>query len=83
MCWPQRFNDGDELTATLMMTLMKADLYYPYSYHSTNVVSGMVENLHRKKFSPARIGVGGCRLSVCLSVRLSVCLSVRDRYFVE
>jgi hypothetical protein len=26
----------------------------------------MVENLHRKKFLPARIGVGGC----CLSVRL-------------
>jgi hypothetical protein len=43
-------------------------------------VSGMVENLHRKKFSPARIGVGGCRLSVrpsvCPSVRLSVCPSV-------
>jgi hypothetical protein len=30
-----------------------------------NVVSGMVENLRRKKFSPARIGVGGCRLSIC------------------
>jgi hypothetical protein len=37
----------------------------------TNVVSGMVENLHRKKFLPACIGVGGCRLSVC------------DRDFVE
>jgi hypothetical protein len=44
-----------------------------------NVVSGMVENLRRKKFSPARIAVGGCRLSV----RPSVCPSVRLRYFVE
>jgi hypothetical protein len=41
-----------------------------------NVVSGMVENLCRKKFSPARIGVGGCRLSVRPSVRLSVRPSV-------
>jgi hypothetical protein len=48
-----------------------------------NIVSGMVENLHRKKFSPARIGVEGCRLSVCLSVRPSVRLSVCLRYFVE
>jgi hypothetical protein len=39
-----------------------------------NVVSGMVENLCRKIFLPARIGVGGCHLSVCLSACLSVCL---------
>jgi hypothetical protein len=37
-----------------------------------NVVSGMVENLHRKKFLPARIGVGGCRLSARPSVYMTL-----------
>jgi hypothetical protein len=39
-----------------------------------NVVSGMVENLHRKKI-PARLHRGRGNV-VCLSVRLSVRLSV-------
>jgi hypothetical protein len=28
--WPRSFDDGDELTATPMLILMKADPYYPY-----------------------------------------------------
>jgi hypothetical protein len=46
-----------------------------------NVVSGMVENLYRKKFSPARIGVGGCRLSVRLSVRPSVYATLSNNFW--
>jgi hypothetical protein len=30
--WPQRFDDANELTATLMATSMKEDHYYP-NYH--------------------------------------------------
>jgi hypothetical protein len=45
-----------------------------------NVVSGMVENLRRKKFLPARIGVGGCRLSVCPSVRPSVYATLLNNF---
>jgi hypothetical protein len=67
----------------LEVDILEVDILEVNIYHSTNVVSGMVENLHRKKFSPARIGVGGCRLSVRPSVRPSVYLSVRLRYFVE
>jgi hypothetical protein len=39
-----------------------------------NIVNGRVENNGRKKFLPACIGVGRCRLSVCPSVRLTICL---------
>jgi hypothetical protein len=31
-CRPRSPDDGDELTATPMLTLMKADPYYPHSY---------------------------------------------------
>jgi hypothetical protein len=55
--------------------------WYILSFHErseqtkwVNVVSGMVENLHRKNFSPARIGVWGCCLSVHPSVHPSLCL---------
>jgi hypothetical protein len=49
-------------------TLQSIFLFIYFIIPWANVVSGMVENLRRKKFSPARIGVGGCRLSVCPSV---------------
>jgi hypothetical protein len=64
--------------------------FFSLFYHSTSERSEWNgRKFTQKKFSPARIGVGGCRLSVrpsvrpsvrlsvCPSVRLSVCPSVR------
>jgi hypothetical protein len=59
-------------TSNLLMAIVHRLLRHSTVLNSTKVVSGMVENLHRKKFSPARIGVGGCHLSVRLSVTVTL-----------
>jgi hypothetical protein len=78
--WPQ-ITIFSEFAKIEKENLLKFHYNFILSFHErserakrANVVSGMVENLCRKKFSPARIGVGGCRLSVRPSVRLSTLL---------
>jgi hypothetical protein len=72
------FCEFSQFSAEKLAFFLNTNVMIKLSFHErserakrANVVSGMVENLCIKKFSPARIGVGGCRLSV----RPSVCPS--------